>query len=137
MRMYVDSAVAHFDEIINLKSILAKSDVFHIFSGMWKTPAERCFMWVGGFRPSDLLKVHIYSFNKSNPSHTLFKTLKFLIFVRYDCYYVTDKCKPDGRCDGAATGRVIWTATVNTRSRRSVITKLGSSESVCVRFIVF
>nr|GMC86125.1 transcription factor HBP-1B(C38)-like isoform X2 [Ipomoea batatas] len=59
MRMYVDSAVAHFDEVINLKTMLAKSDVFHIFSGMWKTPAERCFMWVGGFRPSDLLKISV------------------------------------------------------------------------------
>ncbi|GKV21690.1 hypothetical protein SLEP1_g31644 [Rubroshorea leprosula] len=24
---------------------------------MWKTPAERCFMWIGGFRSSELLKL--------------------------------------------------------------------------------
>nr|CAD1839950.1 unnamed protein product [Ananas comosus var. bracteatus] len=24
---------------------------------MWKTPAERCFMWLGGFRPSEILKL--------------------------------------------------------------------------------
>uniref|UniRef100_K3ZZA6 DOG1 domain-containing protein n=1 Tax=Setaria italica TaxID=4555 RepID=K3ZZA6_SETIT len=24
---------------------------------MWKTPAERCFLWLGGFRPSELLKL--------------------------------------------------------------------------------
>ncbi|MBA0591384.1 hypothetical protein Gorai_020062 [Gossypium raimondii] len=24
---------------------------------MWKTPAERCFLWIGGFRSSELLKV--------------------------------------------------------------------------------
>ncbi|RVW30764.1 bZIP transcription factor TGA10 [Vitis vinifera] len=24
---------------------------------MWKTPAERCFMWMGGFRPSEVIKI--------------------------------------------------------------------------------
>ncbi|XP_047938965.1 transcription factor TGA10-like isoform X2 [Salvia hispanica] len=24
---------------------------------MWKAPAERCFMWMGGFRPSVVIKV--------------------------------------------------------------------------------
>ncbi|XP_019186260.1 PREDICTED: transcription factor TGA2.2-like isoform X2 [Ipomoea nil] len=57
LRMYVDNCLAHFDQMIHLKSIIAKSDVFHLVSGMWKTPAERCFMWMGGFRPSELLKV--------------------------------------------------------------------------------
>ncbi|KAK8288628.1 hypothetical protein V6Z12_D07G137600 [Gossypium hirsutum] len=28
----------------------AKTDVFHMLSGMWKTPTERCFMWLKGFR---------------------------------------------------------------------------------------
>ncbi|KAG6427043.1 hypothetical protein SASPL_111282 [Salvia splendens] len=42
--------------VINLKSMIAKSDVFHLVSGMWKTPAERCFMWMGGFRPSEVIK---------------------------------------------------------------------------------
>nr|GMC82042.1 bZIP transcription factor TGA10 [Ipomoea batatas] len=74
MRMYVDSAVAHFDEVINLKTMLAKSDVFHIFSGMWKTPAERCFMWVGGFRPSHLLKVHTY-IQQTLPTYILSKNI--------------------------------------------------------------
>jgi transcription factor TGA len=27
---------------------------------VWTTPAERCFLWMGGFRPSDLLKVWTY-----------------------------------------------------------------------------
>ncbi|XWS57156.1 hypothetical protein CRYUN_Cryun09bG0148500 [Craigia yunnanensis] len=26
-------------------------------AGMWKTPAERCFLWIGGFRSSELLKL--------------------------------------------------------------------------------
>lgn len=55
----VESVAAHSNDIFRLKGVAAKSDVFHILSGMWKTPAERCFMWIGGFRPSELLKVRI------------------------------------------------------------------------------
>ncbi|GLT39696.1 hypothetical protein SLA2020_138730 [Shorea laevis] len=57
LRMFVDSCLAHFDEFVNLKSMAAKTDVFHLLSGMWKTPTERCFMWMGGFRPSELIKI--------------------------------------------------------------------------------
>ncbi|KAF3442616.1 hypothetical protein FNV43_RR16532 [Rhamnella rubrinervis] len=57
LRMFVDNCLAHYDQFMNLKGMVAKSDVFHLVSGMWKTPAERCFMWMGGFRPSELIKV--------------------------------------------------------------------------------
>ncbi|KAL3841219.1 hypothetical protein ACJIZ3_025810 [Penstemon smallii] len=57
LRLFVDNCLAHYDQIMNLKGMIAKSDVFHLISGMWKTPAERCFMWMGGFRPSELIKV--------------------------------------------------------------------------------
>ncbi|KAG2683607.1 hypothetical protein I3843_10G039900 [Carya illinoinensis] len=57
LRTIVDNVMAHFDDIFRLKGIAAKADVFHILSGMWKTPAERCFMWIGGFRSSELLKL--------------------------------------------------------------------------------
>ena len=60
LRIFVDNCLAHYEQMINLKSMVAKSDVFHIVSGMWKTPAERCFMWMGGFRPSEIIKVLIY-----------------------------------------------------------------------------
>ncbi|KAM7259846.1 hypothetical protein ACFE04_015587 [Oxalis oulophora] len=53
----IDSVTAQFDNIYKLKETAAKSDVFHILSGMWKTPAERCFMWIGGFRSSEILKL--------------------------------------------------------------------------------
>uniref|UniRef100_A0A0C9RQJ0 TSA: Wollemia nobilis Ref_Wollemi_Transcript_1971_2418 transcribed RNA sequence n=1 Tax=Wollemia nobilis TaxID=56998 RepID=A0A0C9RQJ0_9CONI len=59
LRVLVDGVMAHYDDIFRLKSVAAKSDVFHMVSGMWKTPAERCFMWMGGFRPSELLKILI------------------------------------------------------------------------------
>ncbi|KAK6124638.1 hypothetical protein DH2020_041626 [Rehmannia glutinosa] len=57
LRVFVDNCLAHYDQVINLKSMIAKSDVFHLVSGTWKTPAERCFMWMGGFRPSELIKI--------------------------------------------------------------------------------
>ncbi|XVE85959.1 hypothetical protein DITRI_Ditri17bG0133800 [Diplodiscus trichospermus] len=57
LRILVDGIMAHYDEVFRLKSTGAKADVFHMLSGMWKTPAERCFMWLGGFRSSELLKI--------------------------------------------------------------------------------
>ncbi|KAI4332958.1 hypothetical protein L6164_017823 [Bauhinia variegata] len=57
LRMIVDGILAHYEEIFRLKSNAAKADVFHLLSGMWKTPAERCFLWLGGFRSSELLKL--------------------------------------------------------------------------------
>lgn len=59
LRIIVDNIMAHYDEIFRLKSNAAKADVFHLLSGMWKTPAERCFLWLGGFRSSELLKLLI------------------------------------------------------------------------------
>ncbi|KAK4789455.1 hypothetical protein SAY86_016759 [Trapa natans] len=57
LRVLVDAVMVHYDEVFRLKNIGAKADVFHMLSGMWKTPAERCFMWLGGFRSSEILKV--------------------------------------------------------------------------------
>ncbi|KAJ3703072.1 hypothetical protein LUZ61_006777 [Rhynchospora tenuis] len=53
----VEGIMSHYDDIFKLKGIAAKADVFHMLSGMWKTPAERCFLWLGGFRSSELLKL--------------------------------------------------------------------------------
>ncbi|KAL8099649.1 transcription factor TGA2.2-like [Apium graveolens] len=57
LRIIVDGILTHYDDIYRIKSEAAKADVFHILSGMWKTPAERCFLWLGGFRSSELLKL--------------------------------------------------------------------------------
>ncbi|URE06207.1 hypothetical protein MUK42_19426 [Musa troglodytarum] len=57
LRMLVESALSHYDTLFRIKAIAAKSDVFYLMSGMWKTAAERFFLWIGGFRPSELLKV--------------------------------------------------------------------------------
>ncbi|GJM88943.1 hypothetical protein PR202_ga05527 [Eleusine coracana subsp. coracana] len=56
LRRIVDSILAHYSESFRLKGAAARADAFHVLSGMWKTPVERCFLWLGGFRPSELLK---------------------------------------------------------------------------------
>ena len=57
LQVLVESLMSHYDELFRIKGNAAKSDIFHLLSGMWKTPAERCFMWLGGFRSSEYLKV--------------------------------------------------------------------------------
>ncbi|KAL4590624.1 hypothetical protein LXL04_003561 [Taraxacum kok-saghyz] len=59
LRLIVDGVVSHYEDIFRIKGEASKADVFHILSGMWKTPAERCFLWLGGFRSSELLKLLI------------------------------------------------------------------------------
>ena len=53
----INNWLAHCNQIFGLKSKALKDDVFHVFSRMWKAPAERCFMWMGGFRSSVVIKV--------------------------------------------------------------------------------
>lgn len=57
LRMFVDKFLAQYDQVAQLKSLVAKADIFHLVSGMWVTPIERCFMWIGGFKPSELIKI--------------------------------------------------------------------------------
>ncbi|GMI97256.1 TGACG (TGA) motif-binding protein 9 [Hibiscus trionum] len=59
LRIIVDSYISHYDELFRLKVAAVKADVFHLLTGMWATPAERCFLWMGGFRPSELIKMLI------------------------------------------------------------------------------
>lgn len=59
LRVFVENCLAHYDDLLHIKIVGAKTDVFYLVSGMWKTPAERCFMWMGGFRPSEILKILI------------------------------------------------------------------------------
>ncbi|CAN6350855.1 unnamed protein product [Urochloa humidicola] len=55
----VEECMRHYDELFDLRAMLARSDVFHLMTGLWATTAERCFLWMGGFRPSEILKMLI------------------------------------------------------------------------------
>lgn len=57
LRILVESGMTHYFDLFLLKKTAATADVFYVMSGMWKSSAERFFLWIGGFRPSELLKV--------------------------------------------------------------------------------
>ncbi|KAK1288506.1 Transcription factor TGA6 [Acorus calamus] len=57
LRQIVDECLTHHDDLFSLRASAAHSDVLHLITGTWATPAERCFLWMGGFCPSDLIKV--------------------------------------------------------------------------------
>lgn len=60
LQALVGAAMAQHDELLNLKAAIARADIFHLLCGVWASPAERCFLWLGGFRPSDVIKVCTY-----------------------------------------------------------------------------
>ncbi|XP_062218466.1 transcription factor TGAL9-like isoform X2 [Phragmites australis] len=57
LRQLVDAAAAHHGVLVELKAAVARADAFHLVSGAWVSTAERCFLWIGGFRPSALIKL--------------------------------------------------------------------------------
>ncbi|CAO2205924.1 unnamed protein product [Urochloa humidicola] len=56
LRLLVDAALSHYDTLFGARSRAARADAFFVLSGAWRSPAERLFLWIGGFRPSDLLR---------------------------------------------------------------------------------
>ncbi|KAL6658937.1 hypothetical protein ACP70R_002977 [Stipagrostis hirtigluma subsp. patula] len=56
LRVLVDAALSHYDALFAAKSAAARRDAFFVLSGAWRAPAERFFLWIGGFRPSEVLK---------------------------------------------------------------------------------
>ncbi|XP_062223816.1 transcription factor TGAL9-like isoform X2 [Phragmites australis] len=57
LRHLVDAAAAHHGVLAELKAAVARADAFHLVSGAWVSAAERCFLWIGGFRPSHIIKL--------------------------------------------------------------------------------
>ena len=57
LRVLVDAGLAHYGALFQAKAQAAQSDAFFVLSGVWRAPAERFFLWIGGFRPFELLKV--------------------------------------------------------------------------------
>ena len=60
LRIMVEISMSHYDELFRMKAAAAEADILFVISGMWKTSSERVFMWIGGFRPSVVLKVRKY-----------------------------------------------------------------------------
>ena len=70
LRAYADEAASHYGALMGLKARAAAADPLHLLSGLWKGAAERCFLWIGGFRPSELIKVLSLSLSGSDASLT-------------------------------------------------------------------
>ncbi|KVH99563.1 DOG1 domain-containing protein [Cynara cardunculus var. scolymus] len=57
LRVVVDGVVNHYHDLFQMKADAAKSDAFNLLYGTWRSPVERLFQWLGGFRPSEVLYV--------------------------------------------------------------------------------
>uniref|UniRef100_A0A2P2LQU5 Transcription factor TGA7 n=1 Tax=Rhizophora mucronata TaxID=61149 RepID=A0A2P2LQU5_RHIMU len=57
LRILVESGLKHYNNLFRMKADAAKADVFYLISGKWRTSVERFFLWIGGFRPSELLNI--------------------------------------------------------------------------------
>ncbi|AQK46480.1 Transcription factor TGA4 [Zea mays] len=57
LRLLVETGLSNYEHLFKIKAAAANADVFYVMSGLWKTPAERFFLWIGGFRPSEVLKI--------------------------------------------------------------------------------
>ncbi|KAJ1273021.1 hypothetical protein BS78_06G248300 [Paspalum vaginatum] len=57
LSLLVETGLSNYEHLFRIKAVAANSDVFYVMSGVWKTPVERFFLWIGGFRPSEVLKI--------------------------------------------------------------------------------
>lgn len=55
--MVVNNMLNHYYNLFRMKKEAARVDAFYLVSGMWKTSLERFFLWIGGFKPSELISV--------------------------------------------------------------------------------
>ncbi|KAL0325122.1 UNVERIFIED_CONTAM: Transcription factor TGA1 [Sesamum radiatum] len=65
LRMVVENVLNHYCNLFRMKRDAARADAFYLESGMWRTSVERFFLWIGGFRPSELINASL-SNNKTN-----------------------------------------------------------------------
>ncbi|CAK7334481.1 unnamed protein product [Dovyalis caffra] len=56
LRMLVETDMNHYFELFRMKATAAKADVFYVMSGLWKSSAERFFLWIGGFALQSFLR---------------------------------------------------------------------------------
>ncbi|XP_024640013.1 transcription factor TGA3 isoform X4 [Medicago truncatula] len=55
LHLLVESSLNQYSNLFRMKAEAAKADVFYLISGVWKSPVERLFLWIGGSRPSQIL----------------------------------------------------------------------------------
>ncbi|XP_051123446.1 transcription factor TGA4-like [Andrographis paniculata] len=57
LQRVVENILNHYCNLFRMKRDAARADAFYLVSGMWKTSLERFFLWIGGFKPSELIGV--------------------------------------------------------------------------------
>ncbi|KAI3505023.1 hypothetical protein L1887_26878 [Cichorium endivia] len=57
LRVHIDDIVDHYNNLFLMKADAAKADAFNLLYGSWRSPVERLFQWLGGFRPSEVLYI--------------------------------------------------------------------------------
>ncbi|MED6131372.1 hypothetical protein PIB30_008961 [Stylosanthes scabra] len=57
LNLLVQTVLNHYSNLFKMKADAAKADIFYLISGVWKSSAERLFLWIGGSRPSQLLSI--------------------------------------------------------------------------------
>uniref|UniRef100_M1BF04 Transcription factor TGA7 n=2 Tax=Solanum tuberosum TaxID=4113 RepID=M1BF04_SOLTU len=57
LQLLVETVLNHYYNLFRMKVDAAKADVFYLISGMWRTSVERFFLWIGGFKPSELINI--------------------------------------------------------------------------------
>ncbi|EPS63341.1 hypothetical protein M569_11443, partial [Genlisea aurea] len=53
----VENVLNHYCNLFRMKKDASRFDAFYLVSGAWRTSVERFFLWIGGFRPSELISV--------------------------------------------------------------------------------
>ncbi|CAM6091404.1 unnamed protein product [Calypogeia fissa] len=48
----VDACYTHYSKYVDAKIQAAREDVAYVAAGMWRTPLEAGFLWMGGWRPT-------------------------------------------------------------------------------------
>lgn len=59
LRVMVENMLDHYCNLFRMKRDAARVDAFYSVSGMWRTSVERFFLWIGGFKPSELINVRV------------------------------------------------------------------------------
>ncbi|KAH7524827.1 protein ZW2 [Ziziphus jujuba] len=53
----IEQVLSHYQEYYEEKARAALEDVFTVFSAPWLSSFERTFLWIGGFKPSMILRL--------------------------------------------------------------------------------
>lgn len=70
LRLKVESVLSHYCDLFRMKRDAARADAFYLVSGMWRTSVERFFLWIGGFKPSELINVVMPQLQPLNEQQT-------------------------------------------------------------------